>query len=162
MNKTTLNAKKVLIANLLKNKFITILYVILAFIFLGISIYETASDALELKSQIAVHIAFFLISMIFAFAIPLYRTYTWKKEAKRNYGSTTVDVDYQFTDINFRMYHNDKVIEKYDYHNIYNVIKRKNLMIIVGSSKLFVVDIDGFKNEAQLARVEEYIKRFTK
>ena len=161
-NKTSLNAKKVLVANLLKNKFITIMYIILALVFLAMSVYEAHSDVVGMKSQIVLHASFFFISIFFAFAIPMYRCHIWKRDAKRNYGSSTIDVEYQFTDINFKLMYKGETIDKFEYRNIYNVIQRKNLMVIVGSNKLFIIDIDGFKKDTEFARIQGYIKRFTK
>ena len=160
LNKTSLTGRKVLYANLLKNKFISWMYAILTLIFLGIAAYEMAKDPELYKGQIIVHITFAFVSIIFAIVIPTFSAWSWKRRAKKNYGKTNMDVEYQFTDINLKLIYDGKVIDKFDYRNIYKTIKRKDLFVIVGSSKLFIVDINGFNKPNALEKVEGYIKRF--
>ena len=162
INKTSLSAGKVLKANLLKNKFITWMYIILAIIFTILAGYEFAKDADANMPQFTVHMTFAFVSLVLAFIIPAFSAFSWKRRYKKNYGTSIMDVEYQFTDINLRLVYNGQVIEKYDYHDIYKTIKHKDMFVIVGGSKLFVVDINGFNKANALEKVEGYIKRFTK
>lgn len=161
LNKTSLTGRKVLYANLLKNKFITWMYVILTVIFLGLAAYQLAVNTAN-SPQFVVHITFAFVSLVFAFVIPAFSAFSWRSRAKKNYGTTNMDVEYQFNDISLRLIYDGKVIDKFDYHDIYKTIKKKDLFLIVGSSKLFIIDINGFNKANALEKVEGYIKRFTK
>ena len=161
-NTTNLNAKKVLGANFLKNKFITICYVVLTVVFLSLAAYDMFKAGENFMVEVTVHVAFAFISVVFAVIIPLFSSYSWARKAKREFGSSNVQVEYQFTDINLRLLYDGKVIDKYDYRNIYKTIKKKNMFAIIGDRKLFIIDIDGFKKSNDLEKVEAYIKRFTK
>ena len=161
-NTTHLNAKKVLSANFLKNKFITICYAVLTVIFLCLAAYDMFKAGEGYLAEVTVHVSFAFISIVFAVVIPLFSSYSWARKAKREFGSSTVQVDYQFTDINLRLTYDGKTIDKFDYRNIYKTITKKNMFVIIGDRKLFIIDIDGFKKANDLEKIEAYIKRFTK